>query len=190
MTDLKSDNSENAGTWLKEINGISISKPTISSFPLRNYVAHKDANTTTNSWTINWIAPSSNIGDVCFYAAGMGSNNTGGSGGDNVYTTSLCIGGTYGTGVVVEDDQSTDFKVQSLVYNSIKLHYYQLKNENVSISLFDLKGRLIQQLFNGIVTAGIQNPKFELNEDVNTGMYLIEYLSQTQNTIRKIFIQK
>jgi hypothetical protein len=40
------------------------------------------------SWTFNWVAPSTDVGLVTFYAAGNEANNNGNESGDQIYTTS------------------------------------------------------------------------------------------------------
>ncbi|CAN5246930.1 hypothetical protein BH10ACI1_BH10ACI1_35880 [soil metagenome] len=39
-------------------------------------------------WTVNWTAPSTNVGAITFYAAGNQANNDGSTDGDNILTTS------------------------------------------------------------------------------------------------------
>lgn len=44
----------------------------------------------TFTFTVNWTAPASGVGDVTFYAAGNGANGSG-TGGDNIYLNTLTI---------------------------------------------------------------------------------------------------
>jgi hypothetical protein len=81
----------------------------------RTYIYHTVAGTTPTqfnlkSWTFNWTAPSTRVGRISFYAAGNGTNGDGGTGGDNIYTTSV---NTYGgTAIATFDgDGKTDFSV-------------------------------------------------------------------------------
>lgn len=50
----------------------------------RKYVGHKSA-TNTNSWSFQWIAPSSNVGTVSFYIAANASNSDNAQAGDTIY---------------------------------------------------------------------------------------------------------
>jgi hypothetical protein len=43
------------------------------------------------SWTFNWVAPSTDVGPVTFYAAGNQANNNGNETGDQIYTTSASV---------------------------------------------------------------------------------------------------
>lgn len=42
-------------------------------------------------WEMEWTPPSSEVGDIVFYAAGNAANNNGANSGDSIYTTSLRI---------------------------------------------------------------------------------------------------
>jgi hypothetical protein len=42
-------------------------------------------------WTFNWTAPPTDLGSITFYAAGVAADSTGGSSGDDVYTTSISV---------------------------------------------------------------------------------------------------
>jgi hypothetical protein len=42
-------------------------------------------------WTFSWTAPPTDVGSINFYAAGVAANSTGGSSGDDVYTTSVSV---------------------------------------------------------------------------------------------------
>ena len=46
------------------------------------------------SWTLTWTAPSSDVGQVTFYAAGNGANGDGDNTGDHIYTTKVTTGCT------------------------------------------------------------------------------------------------
>ena len=45
----------------------------------------------TGEWTVNWKAPSSNVGPITFYASGVSANDNETDKGDHVYTTNVVI---------------------------------------------------------------------------------------------------
>lgn len=58
----------------------------------RQYIEHSSSGTFINqqggaSWTFNWVAPSTDVGVVTFYAAGNHANNDGNTSGDYIYFT-------------------------------------------------------------------------------------------------------
>src|SRR5262249_52143851 len=61
---------------------------------LRQYIEHSATGTFLvtqggASWTFNWVASSSDVGPVTFYAAGNQANNNGLNTGDEIYTASV-----------------------------------------------------------------------------------------------------
>lgn len=68
----------------------------LDQFTDRQYVTYSydgtDAvSTGLGEWTMNWTAPSTNVGPVTFYAAGVSANDDESDKGDFVYTTSSKI---------------------------------------------------------------------------------------------------
>jgi hypothetical protein len=62
--------------------------------PNADYVKHTSLGTYAGTagpatWQFDWTSPSSNVGDITFYAAGNAANNNGSSSGDNIYSTSF-----------------------------------------------------------------------------------------------------
>ena len=55
-----------------------------------SYVQH-NTRTTSGSWVFDWVAPSSDIGEVTFSASGLATGGNDGNGGDDVYTVSSTI---------------------------------------------------------------------------------------------------
>ena len=51
----------------------------------RQYIEHKSASG-TNRWTFKWTAPTTDVGQITFYAAGNAANNANGALGDYIYT--------------------------------------------------------------------------------------------------------
>ena len=55
-----------------------------------NYIQHS-SRTTSGSWVFDWIAPSSDVGDVTFSVSGLATGGNSGNGGDDVYTFSIDV---------------------------------------------------------------------------------------------------
>ena len=53
-----------------------------------NAVTHKQAGTTSNTWSMNWTAPAGLTAGVVFYVSAIAANGNGNNNGDQVYTTS------------------------------------------------------------------------------------------------------
>jgi len=53
-----------------------------------NAVTHKQAGTTSNTWSMNWTAPAGLTSGVVFYVSAIAANDNGNNNGDQVYTAS------------------------------------------------------------------------------------------------------
>ncbi|MGB1205833.1 MAG: choice-of-anchor V domain-containing protein [Chitinophagales bacterium] len=54
------------------------------------YINHQSANNAISTWTFQWMAPSSDVGDLTFYVAGNMANG-GGTSGDYIYTSNVSL---------------------------------------------------------------------------------------------------
>ena len=192
MTALEETNESTPGTFVNEATGIIISNPIpLSQFQgKRKYVGHKNANTTNNVWIINWEAPDSNVGSICFYVAGNAGNNNGLPTGDSIYTSSLCITPDSLIGIFDVDPDNGSFKISSLAYNELTLEYYQPEGDRVEITLYDLNGRLIQNLYEGVQSPGWHKGTFNLSRQIQSGLFLVHYRSGNTSAAQKVFVQK
>ncbi|MBA3663155.1 MAG: T9SS type A sorting domain-containing protein [Bacteroidetes bacterium] len=62
----------------------------------RQNITHKTnggLTTNTHTFTFNWTAPSTNIGNVTFYTTGIAANKNGNTTGDYIYSTTKVVGG-------------------------------------------------------------------------------------------------
>jgi hypothetical protein len=64
--------------------------------PMRQYVGHTSDTTFPEqtggaSWTVNWTAPSTDVGPVTLYAGGNQANNDGTNAGDEIYTAAVTL---------------------------------------------------------------------------------------------------
>ena len=69
---------------------LALSSTTESAEMNGNYIQHS-SRTTSGSWVFDWIAPSSDVGDVTFSVSGLATGGNNGNGGDDVYTFSIDV---------------------------------------------------------------------------------------------------
>ena len=55
-----------------------------------SYIQH-NSRTSSGSWVFDWVAPSSDVGDVTFSASGLATGGNNGNGGDDVYTNAITV---------------------------------------------------------------------------------------------------
>lgn len=83
MSSLNSSNNQ-AGSFT------SITGTKIVTSNGRSIISH-NTGSSTGSWTFDWTAPSTNVGDVSFYSCSVASNSNSSNGGDAVYTGNTTI---------------------------------------------------------------------------------------------------
>jgi hypothetical protein len=81
-----------AGEFLAGSDGFS----QVSQAGTREYVKQTSAGTADGQpdgqeWVFSWTAPATEIGPITLHAAGVAANSTGGSSGDDVYTTFVAV---------------------------------------------------------------------------------------------------
>ncbi|MCB5230085.1 MAG: T9SS type A sorting domain-containing protein, partial [Candidatus Cloacimonas sp.] len=74
--------------------------------------------------------------------------------------------------------------------NALTIEYENSEPTNVSIKIYNIKGQLIKELYNGYTDAGLHNIQWnwesENNQQVVSGLYLLKYQSSNYQEIKKI----
>lgn len=88
-TALINSSSRMAGTFT--ITNSTATKSASATFNsnTRYYVEHTNNGTSSKTWSFDWKAPSTNVGDIVFYVAANAANGTGSSSGDAIHTNSF-----------------------------------------------------------------------------------------------------
>ena len=74
---------DNAGTF-------SLSSASENAELNGNRVQHS-TRTVSGEWIIEWLAPSSDVGDITFSVSGLATRGTSGNGGDDIYTSAVTL---------------------------------------------------------------------------------------------------
>ncbi len=162
----------------------------------RIYVGHKTANSTA-AWSFQWIAPATDAGTVTFYIAGNGSNNNILETGDQIYTTTYTVstsagltqgnGGSTGIKVLNADDNGISI-FPNPVKDRLFVSYNVAETENVTIDLYNLNGQLVQNLLNEKNSAGNYNETFNLNNNINKGLYIVRVNMGDNTFFKKVLV--
>ncbi len=168
MSAEKNTNNANVGAF--DLAGASGSPKLINS---NTSVTHSSDN--LSSWSFNWTAPSTDEGDITFYAAVLAGNG-GGDSNDQTVTTSLAV--SLSTLGIAEANLLTFeiFPNPSQDFLTI-----QLPNEmiNGSIELFDYLGRSVK-------SKKINNIDNKLNlTNLNQGIYFVKVNSEGKMGVQK-----
>lgn len=142
------------------------------------YVTHSNASGgSTAVWTFQWTAPSTGVGDVTFYGCfAVGKSNT-------KITTLTVAQSTVG----IDDTRSGVFTVfPNPATDHISLRFFQHKSENVLITLVDINGKKMLNLYHDFVYAGLFDHTFSL--PVSPGTYALQVQAGDKTYSRKLII--
>ncbi|HEX5001824.1 MAG TPA: choice-of-anchor V domain-containing protein [Bacteroidia bacterium] len=158
---------------------------------LRTSVVHKlngGASANTHTFTFNWTAPASTVGNVTFYAAGNAANGNGSESGDYIYTVNqLVVPVTSG---IVENEASSVFATYpNPVTDELHVDYFLADKSGIQIQLYTLEGKLVSALFDGVQDKGKHTETFSTNSNYTSGVYLLRFSNGTSDHYKKILIQ-
>ena len=159
---------------------------------LGDYITHENAVVTndSNEWTVLWVAPETDEGDIIMYAAGVAGNDNDNRMGDYVYTTSS----TTPMQVSNEDIESpVVFSIESAYPNpfssEVTISYVLDSPSRVTFTLYDMLGRMVQNEDAGYQPAGTGT--FVISgEGLTAGAYLYEIATPTHKATRMITFKR
>ena len=104
-----------------------------------NRVQHS-SRTVSGEWIVDWLAPSSDVGDITFSVSGLATGGSSGYSGDDVYTAELVVPSS--------TPQETDLFISEYIERSSG-SYKAIEIYNPSGSAIDLSGYTIKQAAGG-----------------------------------------
>ncbi|MDZ4699369.1 MAG: choice-of-anchor V domain-containing protein [Rhodothermales bacterium] len=179
----KASNSGNTGRLLLAPN-------TEYSDAIGDYITHSKVleSNNTGSWTLRWVAPDTNPGDVIIYAAGVASNASGSRFGDKVYTSSTTLPVQVGT---EESDTIPGFNLISAYPNpavsNTTITYSVDRSETMALSVYDARGRRVLQETLGAPTAGAHQHVLGV-DGLSSGVYFYEISTPTRKESKPLLI--
>jgi hypothetical protein len=150
----------------------------------REYLSHNSvwSNLSNDSimWQFKWTAPSVNAGVLTIYAASVA----------NPGLISIAIGNVYNDSLKIYPDPSItavneiSISKDVLIYPNPAKKYITINTNNKSrgsVVIYDLKGTVVKEYI--LKNSYLNNYNIE---DLEEGIYLLEYRSTTNNLIKKI----
>ncbi len=181
---LRTSNNTNAGTFtITNSVETQLKSATVGGTPRTNVVHKENGGLTadTHTFSFNWTAPATNIGNVKFWTAGNAANNQNDSLGDYIYKTSQVV-----TPFVTGIDEVNN-PVISILPNPAA-SAFQIKGLNFQagdiVEVTDVTGKLVyrQTVSTKISDMNVQTTNFK------NGMYLIKYNTANLHRTSKVLI--
>jgi Secretion system C-terminal sorting domain/Reeler domain len=187
---LKTSNNQNGGTLSITNSAQTTLKAATISGSSRTNVVHKlngGLSADTHTFSFNWTAPATNVGNIRFYTAGNAANNNNDSLNDYVYKTSqLVTPFPVGLKTIKSDKNIRIFPNPANEQFTIS---GLTSNAKGSYQLFDAKGNLVLQ-DNINTEKAVTSQLVKLPEALMSGVYILKLNSEDLNQTSKLFISK
>lgn len=151
-------------------------------------VTHKLAGTNLTSWSFNWTSPATNVGTVTFYLATNQTNSSSSDDGDIIRTSQHPFGTQAG---VAEASSKVETQIgyhQST--NSLNIHLNSKVDGSVYVNVVDLNGKSVFRENLGNVSVGESAHSVRLDNELNSGIYMVNVSVDNNMTMKRVFISK
>lgn len=169
---LRTSNNTNGGTFQITNTSSTFLKTGFINGSNRTNVVHKKNGGLSNdshTFSFNWTAPATNIGNIIFYSAGNAANNQGDTLGDFIYKTQQLITPSItgineiqSSAISVYPNPATDFINVALLESQTETSY----------SILDLSGKIVDQ--GKMVIPQGKSFSVNLSQSLKEGIYFIE----------------
>jgi hypothetical protein len=180
----------NAGTFAMTTSSTQIKTKTISGV-VRNNVVHTlngGASSGAKTFTFNWTAPATSVGNITFYFTGVAANGDGNETSDYVYSGSQVITPVT-TGIEPFSFAGSVSVFPNPCKDQLNLSFDLEKTEFINASLFTPEGKLVSSLLNHSVRSGLSTTSFSLKEkSIQSGLYFLKIEGSDKNSITKKII--
>ncbi len=181
MTILDNTNTK-AGTFTSGTNyGVTTSAA-------RQY-ARQNVSAGVTSWTINWTAPATDVGDLTLYYAFNKSNNANNSSGDIIYLGQFNIASAVFNTITAQEktDQQIVMWYDQLT-SSLNYNFTLDESADIMLQVQDLSGKLIYQEKSGMYAPGDYQNSILLTAKPQAGIYIVSLFVDNLVFNRKIRI--
>lgn len=182
---------QNAGTLLISNSAETTIKSITVNSVLRRNVVHKlngGVGTNSKTFTFKWIAPTSNVGNVTFYAAGNAANGNNSTSGDHIYTTSQVVTPSPNIGIA-EQEQSGFSLCPNPAHDHLTVTYESNAGNTIDVQLFSLDGKQISTLYAEESDGMKHEETIQLPADLPAGVYFVRFSDGEKVSTRRIIIQ-
>ncbi|WP_186280047.1 choice-of-anchor V domain-containing protein [Fluviicola chungangensis] len=154
----------------------------------KSRVTHKLAGTSLTSWSFNWTSPATNVGTVTFYLATNQTNNNSSDNGDIIRTSQHPFGSQAGI-AEVSAKVETQIAYQENT-NSLNIQLNSKVDGSVFVNVVELNGRSVFTENLGHVSAGESALSVRLDNELKSGIYMVNVSVDNNMTMKRIFISK
>jgi hypothetical protein len=151
-------------------------------------VTHKAAGNTLSSWSFNWTSPATNVGTITFYLATNQTNSNSSDTGDIIRTSQHPFGSQAGIKEATNKVETTIGYQAST--NSLNIQLDSKVDGSVFVNVVDLSGKSVFTENMGKISAGESSLAVRLNNELNSGVYMVNVSVDNNMTMKRVFISK
>lgn len=158
----------------------------------RSYVTHTDApfGTVSETFQVQWTAPAIDAGDITFYAAGNGADNTGSTSGDEIYTSSHVIRPA-GSVATESEAPASEFRLTDVFpvpfTDHTTLSFQLAEPAPVSIDVYDITGREVYSAQLGNYASGAHSVRLEADK-LPAGVLLFNLMAGAHSATGRLIL--
>lgn len=155
------------------------------------YITHSSVGTNNSDsagWFFQWTAPPAGTGNFTFWGAFNATDNNGSNVNDTILLSELFV--IENTSASVADDHNpfSNLMIVQNNFNQIAISFQMPTAANLTISLFDLQGKHITDLFQGFIETKSFNENLDLPGNLSSGIYFVKINSGNNQHAKKIFL--
>jgi hypothetical protein len=142
-------------------------------------------------WSFKWTAPSTDVGPITFYAAGIAANNDGMDFGDYCYTASLKINPSPLQSIENYTPNLNNFSLNIFpnpVKDNVNINYTLTELSKIKIDLVDPQGKIVEQLLSSKQDKGEHKLSLPIANCYKGGMYFLRFERNGKIANKKVFI--
>ncbi len=141
------------------------------------------------SWSFNWVAPSSNVGNITFYYCTNCTNNNNAASGDALYINKFTIKPASGFSIAEFVDENGVRAFYDDQDKQVVLNYSLKQDKQVLVKINDMVGREIATEALQSRSRGANTARISLGNDIASGVYLVKLCIDNRVLTKKVMIR-
>lgn len=141
----------------------------------KQYLGHRAAGTSVSTWSFDWTAPATDVGNVIFYVATNRTNSNNGTSGDLVRLSQHVFNGSGGSSSLTEYQK---------IQNSLRIHlsddlqdlrisFDAFEKEDLYLNVVNLQGQSVIAKSIGKAYPGDNDKTVQLPRNLSSGLYVV-----------------
>ncbi len=140
-----------------------------------------------STWDLSWRAPDTDQGPVTFYLAAVSADNDYTDEGDYVVTNATTV--TSPSTSIKEDLLESVRIFPNPIVSDFAVQISMFEAEDAEVAIHDMNGRLVQKIYGGELTKGLQTVKGRVSRKLSAGLYVINIRAGEQEYKETVIIK-